>query len=65
MNTDLKFEGITFNATHNATLTEDEFVKNGIRDGQFTGDKQEALLKEAYKQIKAAVPGEAATSKKK
>jgi hypothetical protein len=58
---DLKFEGVTFNATYNATLTEDEFVKAGKENGLFPGDNQEAKLREAHKAIKGAVepPAEA------
>ena len=52
---DLKFEGVTFNATYNATLSEDDFVKAGIENGMFAGDTQEAKLRQAHQAIKAAV----------
>lgn len=55
---DLKHEGVTFNATYNATLTEDDFVANGLRDGLYSNFDEAArikLLKDAYKNIKEAV----------
>jgi hypothetical protein len=52
---DLKFEGVTFNATYNATLTEDDFVKAGKENGTFAGDNQEQLLRQAHQAIKTAV----------
>jgi hypothetical protein len=52
---DLKFEGVTFNATYNASLTEDDFVKAGQENGTFAGETQEAKLRQAHQAIKAAV----------